>query len=93
MASKKFFTYKNKPLVRKGNVIYYGHMYEDVVAMLTIQTTKEQNGLKVADSVQVQLISTDPTTPPQEMVLKHSVRTGLFDALDMAGIWIDRTLK
>lgn len=93
MANDKFFTYKDKPLVRKGNTIYYGHMYEDAVAMLTINSSKKSGGLEISDSVGVQLISTDPNTPPQDMVLKHSTQKGLFAALDIASIWIDRISK
>lgn len=90
---ESFFTYKGKPLVRKGNLMYYGHMYEKAVAMLTVQSTCELGGLQAADKVQVQLISTDPSAPPQEMVIKNSTQKGLYASLDLANIWIDRFCK
>ncbi|MDE5600743.1 MAG: hypothetical protein K2I60_03915 [Oscillospiraceae bacterium] len=93
MTKSKFFSYKNKPLVRKDNVIYYGNMYEDVVAMLTVKTSHMLDDLSISDKIQVQLISTDPETPPQDMILKHSIRNGLFDALDIADVWIERYIK
>jgi microcompartment protein CcmK/EutM len=95
MATKKqnFLMYKGKPLVRKGNSIYYGYMSESHVAMLTIQSTKKKDNLTLADKVLVQIIATDPTVPPQEMVVKKSVKNGLYSAIDIASIWLDRQLK
>lgn len=95
MAPKKkeegFFQYKGKPLVRKGNILYYGDMNEDYVCMLTIQNEKKHKDLSLAQEILVQLISTDPQTPVQDMVAKNSQRTGLYNALDIANIWLERT--
>lgn len=88
-----FFTYKNRPLVRKGNTIYYGNMSDEYVAMLTVVTTKSFKDVSLSDKILVQLISTDPTMPPQDMVAKRSERTGLFQALDVADVWLNRKKK
>ncbi len=85
-----FFTYKNRPLVRKGNTIYYGNMSDEYVTMLTVVTTKSFKDVSLSDKILVQLISTDPTMPPQDMVEKRSERTGLFQALDVADVWLSR---
>ena len=90
---EKFFYYKNKPLVRKDNVIYYGNMNEDFVAMLTINSHKEFKDIKIGDKVFLQLISTDPETIPEEVVVKHTVKNNLYEALDIAEIWIERYKK
>lgn len=90
MSESKFFTYKGRPLVRKGNQIYYGEMSNSVVALLTIQTEKTFEDLNVSDEIQIQLISTDPKTPPQDLVIKNGTRKGMFDALDLANIWLER---
>ena len=37
---KSFFTYRGVPLVRKGNLIYFGNMYDDYVVM-TSRFSKE----------------------------------------------------
>ena len=89
----KFFYYKNKPLVRKDNIIYYGNMNEDFVAMLTINSYKEFKDIKIGDKVFLQLISTDPETIPEEVVVKHTVKNNLYEALDIAEIWIERYKK
>jgi len=87
----KFFTYKGYPLVRKDNQIYYGEMSKNAVAFLTIQTQKKIDDIFLADEIQIQLISTDPHTTPQDMIIKHATRKGMFEALDLAGIWLERS--
>mgnify|MGYP000284950106 CR=1 FL=1 len=37
---KAFFTYKGVPLVRKGNNIYFGNMYDEFVVMIEILLQK-----------------------------------------------------
>lgn len=90
MEQSNFFTYKGRPLVRKGNQIYYGEMSDKVVVLLSIQSERSFEDLNLADSIQLQLISTDPKTPPQDLVIKHATRTGMFEALDLANIWLER---
>lgn len=92
-ATKEFFKYKGKPLLRKGNVLYYGDMSEEVVAMLTIESSRKFKDIDLSEVVGLKLILTDPSVSLQDLVVKSSVRRGLFDALDIAGIWIDRFIK
>lgn len=92
-SGKSFFTYKGKPLLRKGKVLYYGDMSEEVVAMLTVESNRDFKGVDLSEAVELKLILTDPTISVQEMIVKSSVRSGLFDALDIAGIWIERFIK
>ncbi len=95
MAEKKtkFFTYKGLPLVRCKNTIYYGDMSSDYVAMLQILSTKKVGDLEVADRIRVQMISTDETQNPVERIVKTSEKDGLYNALDIAQIWLQRAAK
>ena len=96
MATKKestFLMYKGKPLVRNGNTIYYGFMDQSHVVMLTILSTKTVNDTEIADKVRIQLIATDITLNPLEAMVKTSEKNGLFEALDLASIWLERALK
>lgn len=93
MEEKKFFMYKNRPLVRKENVMYYGDIGEDYVCMLTIESFNELKDIKIGNKVFLQLISTDPNVSTQDVVVKHTVKNSLYDALDIAGIWIERYKK
>lgn len=92
MAEKEFSTYKGKPLVRCGDEIYYGSMEERFVIRMQIKTKKEVNGLEVADKVAIQLLCTDPDLSPRKQLVKSSEKNGLYLALDIADIWLQRAL-
>lgn len=90
---EEFLTYKGKPLVRSGNTIYYGNMTDKCVIMLQILSTKTVKDLTVADKVQVQLLSTDPDLRMKDRILKKSEKTGLYNAMDIGSIWLERALE
>ena len=84
-AVKKFFTYKGLPLVRKGNQLYYGNMYDDFVVWIEIKHTKKMGDIEVADKVKIRKMSTDLTKPNID---KQADTDSLYDALDIAGAWL-----
>ncbi len=92
MAEKEFSTYKGKPLVRCGDELYYGSMEERFVIRMQIKSKKEVNGLEVADKVAIQLMCTDPDLSPRKQLVKSSEKNGLYLALDIADIWLERAL-
>lgn len=93
MAEKQeFSTYKGKPLVRCGNELYYGNMEEEFVIHLIIKSTKEVNGVEIADKVTVQLMATDPGLSPRRQLVKSSEKEGLFVAMDIGEVWLQRAL-
>ena len=94
MATKKneFLMYKGKPLVRCGNTIYYGDLSEKCVVMMQILTTKTVNGQEIADKISVQLLSTDDELRMKDRILKKSEKKGLYTALDVGAVWLERSL-
>ena len=93
MAEKEFSTYKGKPLVMCGDELYYGSMDQKFVIRMQIKTKKEQNGIEVADKVAIQLLATDPDLSPRKQLVKSSEKSGLYVALDIADVWLERALK
>ncbi len=89
---KEFLTYKNRPLVRSGNTLYYGSMSDKYVVMFQILTTKDLGGLSVADKVSVQLINTDPDVRPHDRIAQKTEKKGLHNAMDIGSIWLERAL-
>ena len=85
---KSFFTYKGVPLVRKGNTIYFGNMYDDYVVMIEILETEKQGDLDVANKVRLRKMATDITLPPNEQIVKKAEKSSLYEALDMACAWL-----
>ena len=88
--AEEFITYKGFPLVRKGNQIYYGSMSDEFVANITITYTKQENGMDIADKLKVVLLRTAKDIDPKDMVVKTSERGSLYEALDVANIWLTR---
>lgn len=92
MAYEPKLTYKGKPLVRKDREIYYGNMTDPYVLYLQVMTTKTENGQELADKVRLMLLSTDLTKAPQDRVMRQTVKNGLYNALDIGGIWLEKAL-
>ena len=86
-------SYKGHPLRRKDNLIYYGTMAEKYIIMLQILSTKQVNGLAMADKVAVQLQLTDPDLKSRDRVVKKSEKDSLYAAMDVACVWLDRALS
>ena len=45
---------------------------------------------QVADKVHLMLLSTDTTKAPQERVARQTTKHGLYNALDIGGIWLQK---
>ena len=93
MASEKLpLSYKGHPLRRKDNLIYYGTMAEKYIIMLQILSQKKDQDLDVATKVSVQLQLTDPDLKSRDRVVKKTEKDGLYNAMDVAAVWLDRAL-
>lgn len=88
----EFLEYKGRPLVKKGNTIYYGSLADDYVLMLRILSTKQLNGVSVADRVMVQLISNDPDLGIGERVIQKIEKNGLYNAMHIGSFWLEKAL-
>ena len=84
--------YKGHPLQRKDNIIYYGSFADKYIAMLQILDTKKVKDLDVATKVSVQLQLTDPSIKSRDRVVKKSEKDSLYDAIDVAVVWLERAL-
>ena len=94
MAEEKIpLTYKGHPLRRKDNLIYYGSMADKYIIMLQVLDTKKVDDLDVATKVSVQLQLTDPDLKSRDRVVKKSEKDGLYNAMDVASVWLERALS
>jgi len=87
------FTYKGKPLIRNGNILYYGDMSDEYVVMMQVQNTKPFEDMKLSQKILIQLISTNEQLSLKERITKKSEKEGLYNALDIACIWLERALS
>ena len=86
-------TYKGHPLRRKDSLIYYGSMAEKYIIMLQILDQKKEQDMDVATKVSVQLQLTDPDLKSRDRVVKKSEKNSLYEAMDVACVWLDRALS
>lgn len=84
--------FKGRPLVRCDNTIYYGDMADKYVAMLQIMSDEEFKGEKLPNKISVQIWSTDDELRPRDRIIKKTEKANLFDALNIASIWLERQL-
>ena len=92
MADEKILMYKGHPLMRKDNMIYYGSMADSHIIMLQILESKKVNDMDVATRVSVQLQLTDPAVKSRDRIVKKSEKDGLYTALDVGSVWLQRAL-
>ena len=92
MAEQKVLMYKGRPLMRLDNLIYYGSMADSHVVVLQILETKKVNDTDIASRVSVQLQLTDPNARPRDRIVKKAEKPGLYSALDVGCVWLQRTL-
>lgn len=84
--------YKGHPLMRKDNMIYFGSFADKYIIMMQILESKKVKELDVATRVSVQLQLTDPAVKSRDRVVKKTEKEGLYSAIDVAAVWLDRAL-
>ena len=84
--------YKGRPLMRRDNLIYYGSMAEKYIIMMQVLDSKPVKDLQVSTRVSLQLQLTDPDLKSKDRVVKKSEKDGLYAALDVASVWLERAL-
>ena len=84
--------YKNRPLRRIGNMIYYGSMADKYIVMFQILETKKEQDMDVATRISVQLQLTDPEVKSRDRVVKKTEKDSLYAAIDVGSIWLERAL-
>jgi hypothetical protein len=85
--------YKNHPLRRIDNLIYYGSMADKYIVMFQILETRKEQDMDVATRVSVQLQLTDPEVKSRDRVVKKTEKDSLYAAIDVGCIWLERALS
>ena len=85
-------TYKGRPLMRKDNLIYYGSMADSHIVLLQVLESREEKGVQLATRVSVQLQLTDPELKSRDRIVKKTEKDGLYTALDVGCVRLERAL-
>lgn len=85
MAAQKEKTallYKDIPLVKRGNVIIYGDLFDSSYVQMEILGSSDFKGLELANYVSVSLVEDGKT-------VKKVEKESLFRALDIGAFWLE----
>lgn len=85
--------YKGRPLMRKDSILYYGSMADKYIIMMQVLSDQAMQDVKLSGRVSVQLQLTDPEISSRDRVVKSTEKDGLYNALDIASIWLERALN
>ena len=88
----EFLNYKGRPLVRCGDTLYYGNMEDKFVIQLIIKDKEPDGDITSAKKILVQLLDTDTSVDPVKRIIKKSEKEGLYNAMDIGAIWLERAL-
>lgn len=87
--NQKLLTFKGRPLVRSGSIIFYGSITDKYVIMMQILSEENYKDMKIAKKISVQL---QVNEPGKDLVEKQTEKTGMYAAMDIADIWLERAL-
>jgi len=87
---EKMLRYKGKPLVRRGNMIYYGDPQEKYMIVMIVTSSEKKKDLDVTTGVTIQLMLNDGV---KEKMIKQAERTGMYAAMDIAEYWLEDALE
>ena len=85
--------YKGRPLVRRGNVMYYGFLDDKYLIQIAEQRTEKLMDTEIGSKVSVQLQTNNTKLRGKERIIKKSEREGLFAALDLGVVWLEDALS
>ncbi|MBQ1224103.1 MAG: hypothetical protein II350_04500 [Clostridia bacterium] len=89
---KSGLSYRGRPLIRKDDTLYYGSMSDKYIIMLQIQDKKTVEGAELATKVSVYLQQTNENIRPKERIVRKTEKPGLYEALDVGAVWLERAL-
>lgn len=87
-----YIEYKGRAFVREHDTICYGNMTDPYILYMMIMSYKKFGNTEIPDKILIQVLSTDKTKPFADRIVKQGEKNGLYDALDIGVIWLERAL-
>ena len=88
----KVLTYKDKPVYRQGNKIYYGDLSKRLILVLEIVESEEKNGIQVAKKVKFN-IQDNTGELGKGTNYRSGERENLYKAFDIGAWWLQDALE
>ena len=89
--SDKMLMYKDKPLSRCGNMIYYGDFSDKYISIIEVLSENEENGKMVPSKLSIKLNQNCGNLKFKP--IKKAERDSLYIALDLAEYWLKEALE
>ena len=86
----EIFTYKDKPLLRHGNEIYYGNPEDKYIARFVIDESINVEDMPVGTKVTIQLMTNEGE---RSKLIKQAERDGLYKAMDIGCYWLEDAIE
>ena len=85
--------YREKPLLRDGNVLYFGDFNENFIVRFTILESEKVNDLDMAKKVVIELLEKNGDSVDSAKLTKKAERTSMWAALDIGIYWLEDMLE
>lgn len=76
--------YKEKPLVRRGNMIYYGNPEDPYIILLRVNSSEKVQDMEVSKNISIILQENNGSGK----MIKKAEREGMYAAMDIAEYWL-----
>lgn len=86
----EMLTYKDKPLLRCGNEIYYGNPDDKYIVIFRLEDNKPLGDITVSERVVVELKTNEGS---RSQLVRQAEREGLYKALDLGIFWLEQALE
>lgn len=93
LTERDVLIYREKPLLRDGNTLYYGDFSENFIVRFTILETETVNDLDMAKKVTIELLEKNGDDIKSAKLTKKAERTSMWAALDIGIYWLEDILE
>lgn len=93
VTEREVLLYREKPLLRDGNTLYYGDFKENFIVRFTILESEKVNDLDMAKKVIIELLEKSGDDISTAKLTKKAERTSMWAALDIGIYWLEDILE
>ena len=93
VTEREILLYREKPLLRDGNTLYYGDFKENFIVRFTILESEKVNDLDMAKQVMIELLEKSGDDIKSAKLTKKAERTSMWAALDIGIYWLEDILE
>lgn len=93
LTEREVLVYREKPLLRDGNTLYYGDFKENFIVRFTILESEKVNDLDMAKKIIIELLEKNGDSIDSAKLTKKAERTSMWAALDIGIYWLEDILE